>query len=277
MYNFPQMYRKNVLSTTSRWAMYMLAFAWLTSCYSRQQLIYLQDSGFSSEYPTQIKNRRPEYRIQENDVLHVDIQNPDTETAQYFNYGNNENNNFGAESVLFINGYSVDEEGFITIPLVGNVKVVGLTVDEAKKILQQEVNKFLRNTTVNVKLISFKISVMGEVNNPGYYYIYNGQATVLEGLSLAGDLTDFGNRNSIKLIRQTDDGAEVILLDLTSSELMNSKYYYLLPNDVIYVEPSKPQITRANLQPVGIIFSGITALGVIVTAAINIINLQNTD
>lgn len=260
------------MTAHSRVAIYSFVLIWLSSCYARQELIYLQDETFSSEYPTQIKNRRPTYKLQANDVLHIDIQNPDMETAQYFNYGEQEMRGFGNQSNLFVTGYSVDESGYVTIPLVGKVRVVDLTIDEAKQLLQQEVDKFLRNTTVDVKLISFKISVMGEVNNPGYYYVYNGQANVLEGLSLAGDLTPFGNRENIKLIRQNESGAEVILLNLTDSEVMKSKYYYLLPNDVIYVEPSERQIKRANLEPIGVVFSAVTALALIVNAVVNIRN-----
>ena len=259
-------------TTAIAWALLLVC---LSSCYSRRELIYLQDPTFSGEYPTQIKNRRPTYKLQVNDVLHIDIQNPDTESAQFFNYGQEQMQAFGNQPNLFVQGHSVDEGGYVTVPLVGKVKVEDLTVDEAKDLLQQEVDKFLRNTSVDVKLISFKISVMGEVNNPGYYYVYNGQANVLEGLSLAGDLTDFGNRSNIKLIRQNDNGAEVILLDLTSSDVMKSKYYYLLPNDVIYVEPSAQQLKRENLVPIGIVFTAITSLALIANVIINFSNTQS--
>ena len=249
---------------------FLLISVCLSSCYSRRNLVYLQDPSFSSEYPTLIKNRRPVYKLQVNDVLNIDVQNPDTETAQYFNYGEEGLRGFGNQSNLFVTGNVVDEDGYVTVPLIGKVKVVDLTIDEARNLLQQEVDKFLRNTTVDVKLISFKISVMGEVNNPGYYYVYNGQANILEGLSLAGDLTQFGSRNNIKLIRQNDDGAEVILLNLTDSEIMKSKYYYLLPNDVIYVEPEDTQIKRANLEPVGIVFSALSTAALIINAVVRL-------
>ena len=130
--------------THSRTVVYFLLLIWLSSCYSRKELIYLKDSSFSSEYPTQIKNRRPEYKIQVNDVLHVNIQNPDVETAQYFSYGGGNNNMqvFGNPSTLYVTGYPVTEEGVISIPLIGNVKVEGLSVNEARNLLQQEVSKF---------------------------------------------------------------------------------------------------------------------------------------
>ena len=267
--------RRASVSVPKQTALFLLVFVCLSSCYSRKNLVYLQDPSFSSEYPTLIKNRRPVYKLQANDVLNIDIQNPDTETAQYFNYGEDGMRGFGNQSNLFVTGNAVDESGYVTVPLVGKVKVIDLTIDEARNLLQQEVDKFLRNTTVDVKLISFKISVMGEVNNPGYYYVYNGQANILEGLSLAGDLTQFGSRDNIKLIRQNDDGAEVILLNLENSEIMKSKYYYLLPNDVIYVEPEGTQVARANLEPTRILFTALGTVASLITAAVLIVNLDN--
>lgn len=267
-------YNRRLFPVKLKTSIYFIFLVWLSSCYSRKELIYLQDNSFSNEYPTQIKNRRPTYKLQVNDVLYIDVQNPDNETAQIFNYGQQEMRGVSNQSNLFVMGHSIGEDGFVTVPLIGKVKVVDLTVDEAKNLLQQEVDKFLRNTTVEVKLVSFKISVMGEVNNPGYYYVYNGQANVLEGLSLAGDITEYGNRNNIKLIRQNDNGAEVVLLDLSSSEVMKSKYYYLLPNDVLYVEPSTKQVKRANLEPIAVVFSALTTLALIVNAVVNFRNNQ---
>lgn len=231
-----------------------------SGCYSSKELVYLQKDDFNEEYPTAIKNNRPAYRLQPNDVLHVDIQNPDAETTNFFNFGTQQANNINSQAMLYIMGYSIDLEGFIHLPLIGKVKVENLTVEEANLLLQREADKYIRNSAVNVKLVSFKISVMGEVSEPGYYYVYNGQATVLEGLSLAGDITREGNRKDIKLIRQTDEGVEVIKMDITDADLLESKYFYLLPNDVIYVEPNKEGLKRANLQPLGIVFSGISAL-----------------
>ncbi len=246
-------------------------FAMFTSCYSKKELVYLQNPEYSTLYPTQVKNRRPEYKIQPNDVLYVTIQNPDTETYQFFNQGNQTMNQRGGnEASLFLLGYSVDQNGDISLPLLGQIKIVNLTLIEAQNIIQTEVDKYLRNSSVNLKLVSFKISVLGDVRSPGYYYVYNGQCTVLEALALAGDLEPQANRGNIKLVRQTENGAEVILLDMTNPDLINSKYYYMLPNDVLYVEPTKQQITRLNFQPIGIGFSAISAIGVVVSIILNL-------
>jgi polysaccharide export outer membrane protein len=182
---------------------------------------------------------------------------------------------FANPAIFYSTGFSVNKDGFVKIPLIGLVQVENLTIEEATEIVQQEADRYVRNATVDVKLISFKISVMGEVNNPGYYYIFNGQATILEGLSMAGDITEFGSRKEIKLIRQVDEGVEVVKLDLTDADLMNSKYYYLVPNDVLYVQPADEQIKRANLQPLGIVFSGISAIVLISNFLLNNFNNNN--
>jgi polysaccharide export outer membrane protein len=249
----------------------VLMLALLSGCYSSKELIYLQSEEFNTEYPTLIKNKRPEYRLQVNDVLQIDVRNPDPTTTAMFskNEGNVANGNVN-NAFLFLSGYSIGDQGHINIPIVGKVKVDGLTVNEAETLVQTEIDKYLNNASAEVKLVSFKISVLGEVNNPGYYLVYNGQANLLEALSMAGDITPFGNRNDIKLIRQTGEGSEVIMLDLTNSELMHSKYYFLLPNDVIYVEPNEEQIKRSNLEPLTVVFSALTTLALFVNAYVNL-------
>jgi len=250
----------NNIKTFCHLLFYLILTFIFSGCYSSKELVYLQNEEFNEEYPTSIKNNRPTYRLQPNDVLHIDIQNPDAEATTFLNFGDNQMRNMNSQAMLYVMGYSIDPEGFINLPLIGRVKVVNLTVNEANTLMQREADKYIRNVTVNVKLISFKVSVMGEVETPGYYYIYNGQATVLEALSMAGDITRDGNRKDIKLIRQNDEGVEVIKMDITDAELLKSKYYYLLPNDVLYIEPNKEGLKRANLQPLGVVFSGISAI-----------------
>ena len=249
----------------------IITLAIVSGCYSSKELIYLQSDEFNNEYPTLIKNKRPEYRLQINDVLQIDVRNPDPTTSAMFSKSQGQNNLGNVNNAfLFLSGYSIGDQGFVNIPIVGKVKVDGLTVNEAETLVQTEVDKYLNNASVEVKLVSFKISVLGEVNDPGYYFVFNGQANVLEALSLAGDVTPFGSRHDIKLIRQTDEGSEVILLDLTDAELMNSKYYFLLPNDVIYVEPNDEQVKRENLEPLGVVFSALTTLALFVNTYINL-------
>jgi polysaccharide export outer membrane protein len=186
-------------------------------------------------------------------VLSVRIKTLDAESSDYFNLQpDNAFFNFNQASA-YINGYSIDEKGNIDLPETGIVKVAGLTLNEAQAMIRKSYVNYLKNATIIVKLVSFKITVLGEVNNPGHYYIYNNQATLLEGLGMAGDMTDFGNRENITLVRQTANGLGAVLINLKDPKALASQYYYLQPNDVVYVQPLKAKNARGNLNALNVL------------------------
>ncbi|KUG07822.1 polysaccharide transporter [Solirubrum puertoriconensis] len=203
------------------------------------------------------------YRIQPNDVLSVRVQSVQPSLNEIFNVTDARAVFQGDPGNMFLAGYNVDTNGNINLPTVGKVKLQGLTIEEAQARIQREVGNYVRDANVLVKLLSFKITVLGEVRNPGRHFVYNGQVTVLEALGLAGDLTEFGNRENIKLIRPTPKGNEVILLDLTDPKLLESPNFFLLPNDALYVEPMAARTNRANIANLALVFSGISALALI--------------
>lgn len=234
----------------------------LSACISNKKLVYFPDPAFNTKAPTEIINRREVYKLQPRDVLSIRVKTLDTESANYFNIQSEGGFQQINPAGLYLNGYSIDEAGYIEFPEVGRVQVKGLTVNEAQNLIREKIGEYLANATILVKLVSFKITVLGEVNKPGYYYVFNEQATILEGLGLAGDLTDFGNRKNITLIRQVEDGSEAILLNLKDPDLIKSKYYYLLPNDVVYVQPLEEKNIRSNLGTLGalsILFGAISS------------------
>ncbi|WP_035566206.1 polysaccharide biosynthesis/export family protein [Hymenobacter sp. IS2118] len=234
--------------------------ALLSSCVTQSQLPYLQNAGYSRTAATAVANTPPSYRIQPNDVLSVRVQSSQPEFNELFNVAD-ARAMFGSDpGMMFLSGYSVGNDGNIMLPTVGRLQVAGLDIIAVQAAVQQRVSSFVRGANVVVKLLSFKLTVLGEVRSPGHYFVYNGKATVLEGLGLAGDLTEFGNRQKVKLIRQTPTGSEVVLLDLTDPTLLASPYYYLLPNDAVYVEPLRARTARANAGNLGLAFSGISAV-----------------
>ncbi|WP_439883348.1 polysaccharide biosynthesis/export family protein [Pontibacter sp. MBLB2868] len=242
---------------------YLLLSIAITSCISKKELVYMQNEKFKENTPTLFKTSYQEYQLQPNDVLSIKVLSVQPELTEQFNIIN-PNNAFGISgpSSLYLSGYSIDKEGNIRLPILGEVKVTGLTPNQAEERIQRDLDRYINDATVVLKLISFKISVLGEVRNPGYFYVYNEQANLLEGLAMAGDLAQGASRENVKLIRQTPQGSEVILLDLKDPNLVQSQYYFLKPNDVLYVEPRKTQIKRDNLVVVSAI------LGVISTAAL---------
>jgi polysaccharide export outer membrane protein len=231
-----------------------------SSCYYQKKLIYFQDNDFSYVQPTFVENQRSVYKIQPNDVLSIKVKSStDAQVSDIFNIiATTQQATFANPGNLYLEGYSVDEQGRVLLPILGQVTVKDLTMDEVQTLIQTNANKYLKNATVVVKLISFKITVLGEVNNPGYHYVYNNQATVLEALGLAGDLTIFANRKNVKLIRPVARGSEVVLLDLKDPNLLKSKYFYLMPNDVLYVEPFRARSKKTNLENLTLVFSAIT-------------------
>lgn len=232
----------------------------LGSCVSQRKLSYLQGSTFSTEQPTQVANAHPLYMLHAGDVLNIRVQSVQPILSDIFNVPGPQVVASGDPSVLYLTGYPLDDSGSVTLPTVGKVKLQGLSLDQAQVLLQQKVSAYVRDANVLVKLLSFKVTVLGEVRQPGRYFIYNTQATLLEGLGLAGDLTEYGNRENIKLIRQTDKGSEVVLVDLTDPKLLQSPYYYLQPNDALYVAPLNARAARGNANNLGIVFAGISAI-----------------
>ena len=227
----------------------------LSSCYTSKQVDYLQ----SDKQKLRIPVIATKYKIQPNDVLSVKVQSRDPEQADFFNTSAIENNNIEANPAsLYLTGYTVNREGMINLAIVGTVKVSDLTIEEIRDLVQLEINKYLLNATVSVKLTSFKVSVMGDVKNPGTNYIYNTQATIFEALSAAGDLNISAKRKNVKLIRQNGDESIVVNLDLTDPSVIQSPYYFLHPNDVIYVETSKPRLVQNNLGVLTLILTAVS-------------------
>ena len=136
-----------------------------------------------------------------------------------------------------MNSYSISSEGNIDFPIVGKVYVRDLTAEQIKTILQQLVSEYLKEITVVVKIVNFRITIVGEVNRPGEFTIYKDDINLFEAISLGGDMSEFANRTRVALIRQAKGGSQVHYLDLTSDKILNSDYYYLQPNDIIYISP----------------------------------------
>jgi polysaccharide biosynthesis/export protein len=173
--------------------------------------------------------------IQSNDILDLYVISTSPEASKYFNFSEMP----GAASNSMMNGYLVDSKGEIQIPLVGNIKVAGLTSSVAKDTVALRLSKYLVNPSVKLYIRNFNVTVIGEVASPGIYTSPNERMTLTEALALAGDLTIYSVRNKVTVIRDSIGFKTYNEVDLTSRELFASKYYMLHPNDILYVQPSK--------------------------------------
>jgi polysaccharide export outer membrane protein len=146
----------------------------------------------------------------------------------------------------------------VEFPLIGKIMVNNLTIEQIQRQLQEKVNEYLKNTVVIVKLANFRVSMVGEFNNPGKYVIYQDKINIFEAISMAGDMTDFAKRNKVLLVRQSEKGVQTYRINLNDYSILESDYYYLMPNDLVYVEPLKGKQFAFSEFPYVLILTTIT-------------------
>lgn len=207
-----------------------------------------------------------EYKIQNRDILYVKFITLDPNTNALFNaISGSQNNMFRDESSIYIEGYVVNEKGNIDLPVIGEVKVEGLSMEDAHAEIRKQAESYLKQPTVIVKLISYKFTVLGEVRRPGVFKNYNNQLTVFEAIGMAGDITERGDREQVLVIRQKGDGTQTFRLNLKNKDILSSEAYYLLPNDVVYIEPVNSKVFQLNIPTVSLFLSGLSSLILVVS------------
>lgn len=223
----------------------------ITSCASSgKRVIYLQERS-------QISPKSPidafDAKIMPKDLLTISVSTSDPEAAFPFNLivpSTQTNENFSnLVSQPTLQNYLVNNQGEISFPILGTLKVGGLTTQQTSNLIIAMLKKYLKESPiVTVRLINYKISVIGEVNRPNVYTIPNEKINVMEALALAGDLTIYGKRNNVRIIRENVDTLRhVISLDLTDANIIYSPYFYLQQNDIVYVEPNKAKTQSSNI------------------------------
>lgn len=179
------------------------------------------------------------YKIRPNDQLFIQVISDDPLNAAFLNLTNTQSGTSGSSANnMELITYLVDEKGNIEYPYLGQINVEGLTVLEVSNKIQEKVDTYLESASVFVKLVNRNITVLGEVRSPGQQLMVKNQLTIFEAIGTAGDITDYGNRQNIKLIRELPEGKHIVSLNLTDPQIIFSPYYYVLPHDIIYVEHS---------------------------------------
>lgn len=238
-----------------------------TTCRSTRDMKFFQN--MADHELTRLAVKPTEYLIKPDDNLYIDIQSMNPEVDQLFGtskssvYGTQ--SNYGDLPGQYLNGYQVNEKGMIRLPMIGEVSVVDKTEEGAKIAIQQKADEYLKNSTVKVKILTYKISILGEVRNPGVYHNYNKSITILEAISMANGTSDFASVRKVLVIRTTPKGNKSFRLDLTNKEMLTSEAYYLLPNDVVYIEPDKYKNFNLNTTVYSMALSAITTTILILT------------
>ncbi len=214
------------------------------SCASKKDVIYFQDASEMN-----LANIEKEFQpiIEVNDILHITLTSLNEETLlPFIRIKEAQQGDNALSSNPGLSGYLVNVDGNISFPVIGTIKVEGFTRQYIEDFLKKELKKYIEDIVVDVRIMNFKVTVIGEVKNPGVFQIVDERVTLLEALALAGDLTEYANRHAITIIREENDIQKVTKIDLTTADIYNSPYYFLKQNDLVYVEPSKKGVVKTG-------------------------------
>lgn len=215
-----------------------------TNCASRKQFVYFQDNidkKINAEYPLKLK---------EGDILNIKVFGCDEESIKIFNIPttNNQNvirNYFSGGSPS--NGYLINKIGEIDFPLIGKIKLTGLSIEEATDLIKLKLSTYLKDPKVSIQIQNFKITILGDVKNPGTIEVPNEKITLIEAIGIVGDLNITAKRKNILLLRDENGIKKQYRIDLTNNDFINSSAYYLTQNDVIYIEANQAKINSSNV------------------------------
>lgn len=238
----------------------------LFSCRSSEDLIYLRDAA-NNELSQRLSALNTEHVLKSGDILYISIKSTNPEVNQLFNPESNMELNSGngymkytTPSGAYLYGFEIDNNGNVELPIMGRIKIAGVSMSKVESIVQAKADEYLRDAIVKVKLLNYKVTVLGEVRNPGVYYNYNNSITVLEAIALASGNTDYSSIKKVMILRPYPDGNKTFMLDLNSKNAFLSEAYYLQPNDYVIVQPDKYKNFQLNSQAYSLMFSSLSMM-----------------
>jgi polysaccharide export outer membrane protein len=253
------------MKTLSRFFLVILICLY-SSCRSSKELIYLKDAD-PQHFIKNLSVHNIEHVLRTGDILYVSIKSVNPDVNLLFNPESNmETNTYGTYQKYvtpggaYLYGFEIDAQGYIKLPLLGTVHVAGVTQAEAENIIQRTADKSLNDATVKVKLLNFKVTVLGEVKEPGIYYNYNNTMTVIDAIAMANGNTDFATIHKVMVVRPKPEGNMPYMLDLSSKDSYTSEAFYIHPNDYVFVQPDKHKNFQINSQAYSLIFSSLSIL-----------------
>jgi polysaccharide export outer membrane protein len=238
------------------------------SCVPQAKMKYLQDKQ-GDTVKTEFKILKPDYKIKPGDFLYVRVLSLDEKSNELFatiagSSAGNYNMNITDQN-LYLTSYLVNDSGYIDFPLLGRFLVKDRTIIDVQQMLSKSVSEIIVGASVVVKLVMYNISILGEVKSPGKISIYNNRVNIFEALAMAGDITAFGNRSKVQIIRTEGEKNKIVVLDLLRKDILSSPFYYLQPNDIIYIEPLKEKSYAFEAFPYSLIYSTIGLALVVLT------------
>jgi polysaccharide biosynthesis/export protein len=244
----------------------------VSSCIPQKDTIYLQNNNIKTDISQTILEKQKPYRVQIYDILNIRVKSLDQEGVQIFNpIGDVNLNASGAERAYF-DGFTVDLRGSIRIPTLGKISVLGYTIEEIEQLLEKKLLevqfKEAANIFVTVKLSGLRFTANGEVGSPGTVTLFQERVNVFEAIANVGDILITGDKKDVMIIRQYPQGQKIHHLDLTDIGVMSSPYYYIQPNDLIYVKPLKQKSWGTGTTGVQSLTTIISILSIVTTTIV---------
>jgi len=211
----------------------------LSSCFNTRYVS--KDKEIPLYIIEEYKLQPSEYKIQAYDYLYISINSTNQDINELYQRISStySSTSTGNEASFFLTGYLVNDKGNVFIPTIGEVLVRGLTINEARKAIEDRISLLLTDAVINVRLTSFTVTFLGEVNEKGRIPFYREKVNIIEGFGSAGDISYYGDKKHVKVLRQNDTTVLVYELDLTNKNILKQKEFYLHPNDIVYVPPKK--------------------------------------
>ena len=248
---------------------------YVISCSTAKKVKYFADIPDSGQLKAIVTTPYLDPKIQGDDILTIIVSTTDLTATQSINLGNIAVSGLSPSIASatsgppVVSGYLVNKEGNVELPILGKINLLGLSTGEAAEVIRKRAENFYKEPTVIVRYANFKVTVTGEVARPSIYVMPSEKVTILDALSIAGDLTIYGKRDNILLLRENADGSKTpYRINLTNTHLIDEPYYYLRQNDYIYVEPSKGKVAANDIQQtrnIAILSSIVTVLIVIIS------------
>lgn len=254
-----------------KYFLYILILSLLSSCIGTKQMTYFQGEPIDKSDIFKLNNEP--YHLQVNDMLYIDIKAENPQIVSLFKAGGSSS---GGGGNLYFSGYTVDRHGNIRIPYIGEINVLGYTENEVREKIEGELGKFLKNPEtvfVTVKLGGINFIVTGEVGSPGTINLAQNQVSIIDALANAGEITSYGNRKNVIIIRNTLDGIKKFNLDMTDISVFHSENFYIQPNDIIYVAPLKQKSWGTGTTGIQTFSTVVTVLSFIVSSVLLVKNL----
>lgn len=225
----------------------------LSSCVPRKKLIYTRDQKPKEEVNEYV-NIRPEKTIQPFDNIYVKVNSIDENVSRVFS---DQASGFAGTNIDLVS-YTVGQTGYINFPFVGEIYVKDMTLIEAQIKIEEKAGEYLNNISISVKFVNNTVSVIGEVHRPGEYKFYKDQITIFQALGFAGDITEYGDKTDVTLVREANNKINYYYLDLTNKEVVASDNYYIIPNDIIIVKPIRQKFRNLTLVNLPVLLTTVT-------------------